>query len=142
MSLPNDPLNASQSSQAIGASLISVAGGLIERAGGLQGLVAMLQQQGLGKAVQSWVSIGANKAVSSRQLGQALQKGGLGSVIQEAAGKVGVDPNQLLGQLSQVLPHVVDHLTPKGEVPAQGQSGLDLSSLGALADKLLGSKPA
>jgi uncharacterized protein YidB (DUF937 family) len=136
MSFLNDLLGAVQGNQAGGSTLVSVAGQLIEKAGGVQGLVAMLQQHGLGDAVQSWVGTGANQAVSGEQLGQALQNGGLGSLVQEAAGKLGVDQNQLLGQLSQVLPHAVDHLTPDGQVPAQG--GLDLGSLASLAGKLFG----
>ena len=138
MSFLNDLLGAAQGNQAGGSTLVSVAGQLIEKAGGVQGLVAMLQQHGLGDAVQSWVGTGANQAISGDQLGQALQNGGLGPAVQEAAGKLGVDPGQLLGQLSQVLPHAVDHLTPDGQLPAQGQGGFDLGSLASLAGKLFG----
>src|SRR5579859_1323921 len=102
----------------------------------------MLQQHGLGDAAQSWVGTGTNQAVSAEQLGQALQNGGLGSLVQDAAGKLGVDQNQLLGQLSQVLPHAVDHLTPDGQVPEQSSGGLDLGSLASLAGKLFGGKTA
>ena len=139
MSFLNDLLGG-QGQQAGGAgSMISVASDLLQRAGGVQGLVSMLQQHGLGGAVQSWVSGGANQPVSGEQLGQALQNGGMGSLVQEAASKLGVDPNTLLGQLSQVLPHAVDHLTPDGQVPAAGQgSGFDLGALEGLAGKLFG----
>lgn len=119
-----------------GGSLIVMAGQLIEKAGGVQGLVAMLQQHGLGDVVQSWVGTGANQPVSPGALGQALGNGGLGSVLQEMAGKLGTDPSQLLGQLSQVLPHAVDHLTPGGQVPAQSAIGVDLGGLQSLAGKL------
>ncbi|MHA6203008.1 YidB family protein [Dyella soli] len=142
MSFLNDLLGGGQANAAGGSSLVSIAGALIEKAGGVQGLVAMLQQHGLGEAAQSWVGTGANQAVSGDQLGQALQNGGLGSLVQEAAGKMGVDQNQLLGQLSQVLPHAVDHLTPDGQVPAQGAGGFDLGSLASLAGKLFGSNTA
>lgn len=125
--------------QAGTGSLIAVAGQLIEKAGGVQGLVGMLQQHGLGGAVQSWVGTGANQPVSGDQLGQALQNGGLGSLLQEAAGKLGVDPNALLGGLSRVLPQAVDHMTPDGQLPAQGAGGgFDLGMLEGLAGKLLG----
>ena len=141
MSFLNDLLGGQgqQGAQAGAGSLIAVAGQLIEKAGGVQGLVGMLQQHGLGGAVQSWVGTGANQPVSGDQLGQALQNGGLGSLVQEAAGKLGVDPNALLGGLSQVLPQAVDHLTPDGQVPAQGQGGgFNLGMLEGLAGKLLG----
>ena len=139
MSFLNDLIGGAQGNAAGGGSLLSVAGELIQKAGGVQGLVDMLQQHGLGEAVQSWVGTGSNQPVSGDQLGQALQNGGLGSVVQEAAGKLGVDPSQLMGQLSQILPHAVDHLTPDGQVPAQGQGGgLNLGALEGLAGKLFG----
>ncbi|WP_426702885.1 YidB family protein [Rhodanobacter sp. Col0626] len=120
-------------------SMIAIAGQLIEKAGGVQGLISMLQQHGLGGAVQSWVGTGTNQPVSGDQLGQALQNGGMGSLVQEAAGKLGVDPNVLLGGLSKVLPHAVDHMTPDGQVPAQGEGGgFDLGKLEGLAGSLLG----
>jgi len=138
MSFLNDLLGGQEQGQQVGAgSLIAVAGQLIEKAGGVQGLVSMLQQHGLGGAVQSWVGTGANQPVSGDQLGQALRGGGLGSLVLEAAGKLGVDPNVLLGGLSQVLPRAVDHVTPDGQVPAQ-TSGFDLGMLEGLAGKLLG----
>lgn len=123
------------------SSLVDVAGQLIQRAGGVQGLATMLQQHGLDDAVQSWIGNGANQPVSAEQLGQALQNGGLGSVVQDAADKLGVDPGQLMGQLSQVLPHAVDHLTPDGQA-SSGGGGFDFSMLGGLAEKLLASRGA
>jgi uncharacterized protein YidB (DUF937 family) len=134
-----DDLLGGQGQQGGTGSLIGVAGQLIEKAGGVQGLVSMLQQHGLGGAVQSWVGTGANQSVSGDQLGQALQNGGMASVVQEAASKLGVDPSALLNQLSQVLPQAVDHLTPDGQVPAAGQGmGFNLGMLEGLAGKLLG----
>jgi uncharacterized protein YidB (DUF937 family) len=47
-----------------------------------------------------------------------------------------------MNQVAQVLPHAVDHLTPDGQAPAAGGGGFDLSSLGGLAEKLLGPKTA
>jgi uncharacterized protein YidB (DUF937 family) len=125
-----------------GNSLVSVAGQLIQQAGGVQGLASTLQQHGLGDAVQSWIGSGSNQPISGDQLNQVLQKSGLDSVVSGAASKLGIDPSQLIGQLAQVLPHAVDHLTPGGEVPSSGSGGFDLSMLGGLAEKLLAPKPA
>ena len=135
MSLLGDLLGGGGQS---GGSLLGTAAELIQRAGGVQGLVALLQQHGLGDVVQSWVGTGANQPVSPGQLGQALGGAGLGGVLQDMAGKLGVDQGQLLGQLSQVLPHAVDHLTPGGQMPADGGGGVDLSALSGLAGKLFG----
>lgn len=125
-----------------GNALVSIAGQLIQQAGGVQGLAEKLQQHGLGDAVQSWIGTGANQAISGGQLNDVLQKAGLDSVVNNAASKLGVDPGQLLGQLAQVLPHAVDHATPNGEVPSGSSGGFDLSMLSGLAEKLLAAKPA
>lgn len=138
MSFLNDLLEG-QGQTAGGSSLIGMAGQLIEKAGGLQGLLGILQQHGLAGAAQSWVGTGANQPVSGDQLGQALQGGGLGSMLQELAVKAGIDQSQLLGQLSQLLPHAVDHLTPNGQVPDAAQSGgFNIGMLEGLAGKMLG----
>ena len=139
MSFLNDLLGGQGQPAGGAGSMISVASDLLQRAGGVQGLISMLQQHGLGGAVQSWVSNGANQPVSGDQLGQALQHGGMGSLVQEAASKFGVDPGVVLNELSQVLPQAVDHLTPDGQVPADGQGGgFNLGMLEGLAGKLLG----
>lgn len=130
-----------QGGTATPASMMTIIGELIQRAGGLQGLLSLLQQHGLGGAVQSWVGTGSNQPVSGDQLGEALHHGGMGSLIHDAAAKLGVDPAVVLGGLSNMLPHAVDHLTPEGQVPEQTQNeggGFDLGMLEGLAGKLLG----
>lgn len=139
MSFLNDLLGGQGQPAAGAASMIAVAGQLLQQAGGVQGLTNLLQQHGLGSVVQSWVGTGANQAVSGGQLGEALQGGGMGALVQEAASKLGVDPSVVLSGLSHVLPQAVDHLTPDGQVPAPGQGGgFNLGMLEGLAGKLLG----
>ena len=117
-----------------GASgVMGMIGGLINQAGGVQGLINTLQQGGLGNAVQSWVSTGANQAINSGQLQQALAGTPLGAHVQEMAQKMGVDPSQVLGQLAQHLPTAIDHATPNGQIPS-AEAGL--SALQGLAAKL------
>lgn len=116
-----------------GKSAVEMIGGLINNAGGLQGLVDTLKQGGLKNAVESWVSTGANQAISSGQLQQAIAGTPLGAHVQEIAQKMGIDPNQVLGQLAQHLPQTVDHLTPNGQLPSDA---FNLSALQGLAAKL------
>ena len=98
----------------VGAEMTQVVGALIERHGGLQGVVSQLESQGLGDTVRSWVGNGANKAISPEQLQQVFGRNG---TLQELAAKFGMDPQTLAQKLSQALPHVVDHLTPTGTTP-------------------------
>jgi uncharacterized protein YidB (DUF937 family) len=110
---------------------------LLQQAGGLSGLLQQLQAGGLGGAVQSWVGTGANQAISADQLGAALGPKLL-SALGVGNGSQGGD---LLPLLAQLLPLVVDQLTPQGQLPADNGLGnlgqLDLGSLAGLAGQFL-----
>ena len=81
--------------------------------GGLGGLVNKLQQGGLGDVVNSWVGSGQNQPVSPSQLGQALGP----SVMKTVSQLTGISEDDLSKQLSQVLPGVINGLTPNGRLP-------------------------
>jgi uncharacterized protein YidB (DUF937 family) len=86
------------------------AGGLL---GGLGGLLDKLQQGGLGNVTNSWIGSGQNQPVSPNQLGSALGP----NIIKTLAQQSGLSEDELTKQLSQVLPGVVDKLTPNGRLP-------------------------
>ena len=81
--------------------------------GGLGGLLNKLEQGGLGDQTKSWVGSGQNQPVSPSQLGSALGPG----VIKTLSQITGVSEADLSKQLSQVLPGVVNSLTPNGRLP-------------------------
>lgn len=95
--------------------------------GGLGGLVAKFQQSGLGDVVQSWISSGQNMPVSADQISNVLGNDTLSGLAE----RLGLNPADVAGQLSQVLPQVVDRLTPGGQMPAGG-----LGSVGDLLGRL------
>jgi uncharacterized protein YidB (DUF937 family) len=86
------------------------AGGLLA---GLGGLVDKLQKGGLGNLINSWVGPGQNQPVSPHQLGPALGP----DIIKTLAQRSGLSEEELTRQLSQVLPGLVDKLTPNGRLP-------------------------
>jgi uncharacterized protein YidB (DUF937 family) len=98
----------------VGAEMATVVNGLIEKHGGVQGIVTQLEQQGLGPTVQSWVGNGTNQPISAQQVHQAFGA----EAIQQLAAKTGLNPQELLQKLAQALPQAVDKLTPGGTVPA------------------------
>jgi uncharacterized protein YidB (DUF937 family) len=81
--------------------------------GGLGGLLKQFQQKGLGDAVDSWVKTGPNTAVAPGQVSGALGP----DVIDALSQRTGLPKDQVLQILSQVLPNVVDQLTPEGRLP-------------------------
>ena len=98
---------------AVGAGMVTAVNGLIEKHGGLQGIVAQFQQQGLGPTIQSWIGTGENLPISPDQVHQALGS----DTIQQLAAKLGIPPDQLEAKLSQILPQAIDKMTPGGKLP-------------------------
>ena len=101
--------------------------------GGLPGLMAKFQQAGLDNVLSSWLGSGPNQAISGDQLSNVLGSGPLSQI----AAQLGVGPGAAAGQLAQVLPGLVDHLSPKGEAPQGGfgNAGDLLGMLGGLLRK-------
>jgi uncharacterized protein YidB (DUF937 family) len=98
--------------------------------GGLRGLVEKFNEAGLGEVVGSWIGKGDNLPVSADQLKEVLGSDLLGKL----AGQLGVDPAQASGQLADLLPGLVDKLTPQGVAPENGlgDAGDLLGMLGGL----------
>jgi uncharacterized protein YidB (DUF937 family) len=97
---------------AVGVEVATLVNGLIEQHGGVQGIVAQLEQQGLGATVQSWVGNGPNQPITPAQVHQAFGA----DTIAAMAAKVGLNPQELAAKLSQYLPAAIDKLTPAGAV--------------------------
>jgi len=92
-------------------------------------LQQMFQQGGLGNIVSSWIGNGQNLPVSASQLQNVLH----GGALQQAAQQSGMDTSQLTGLMATLLPHLVDHLTPNGQVPDASALQKMLSGLSASA---------
>jgi uncharacterized protein YidB (DUF937 family) len=95
-------------------------------------LVQSFQQGGLGDIVNSWVSTGQNLPVSAEQLQSVLG----GGRLQDIAAQLGVSPEQAAGSLADLLPQVVDKLTPNGRIPEGGGDllvqGMEMLKKGSL----------
>jgi uncharacterized protein YidB (DUF937 family) len=89
-------------------------GGLL---GGLGSLLQRFQQSGHGDIINSWVGPGENRSITPDQLHQALGP----EAVNNLSRMTGAAPNQLLSELSRVIPGVVDRLTPQGRVPEQAE---------------------
>ena len=88
--------------------------------GGLAALVRSFQGAGLGEQMNSWVGGGQNLPVSPDQIGQAFGA----DRMSQMAEHLGLSTGDLGAQLSQMLPHAVDHFTPGGQMPDGGLGGL------------------
>jgi uncharacterized protein YidB (DUF937 family) len=75
--------------------------------------VDKFQKGGLGNLINSWIGPGQNQPVSPNQLGPALGP----DMIKTLAQRSGLSEEELIRRLSQVLPGLVDKLTPHGRLP-------------------------
>ncbi len=99
--------------------------------GGLNGLISQFASKGLGDVVGSWVSTGKNLPISPDQL-----QGVLGNdAVKNIASKLGMDTKSVTSQLSNLLPQVVDKLTPDGKVPEGDLMSKGMDMLGGLFGK-------
>ena len=87
--------------------------------GGIGGVLSKFQAAGLGGVAQSWISGGENQPVSPGQVQDALGPGAVGDL----ASRMGVSHDEAAGHLSQLLPQLMDHLSPGGQAPADGGAG-------------------
>ena len=102
----------------VGSSSNPMATGLLQmiqnQPGGLQGLVQSFHDKGLGGVASSWVGPGPNTPVTSDQIHQVLGS----EQVTALAAKAGISPDVAGTAIAQILPGLVDKLTPNGEVPA------------------------
>jgi len=92
------------------------AGGLLN--GGLRNLVSDMEANGQGEAVKSWVGRGENRSISENDLAQAVGIDDIDAVAQQT----GIPREQVLSELSQHLPQLVDQLTPDGRLPTEDEA--------------------
>lgn len=93
--------------------MLAIALSVMQQHGGLGGLVGALGQGGLGAQAASWVGVGANQPVSGAQISSALGPSTIGAV----ASALGVPHGPASDALASVLPQLINHMTPAGQVP-------------------------
>ena len=97
----------------VGAGMVSVVNGIIEKHGGVQGIVNEFEKNGLGATVKSWVATGPNDPVSPADVHRVLGP----DLLQQLSARSGLPVQELVAKLAQVLPQAVDRLTPDGTIP-------------------------
>jgi uncharacterized protein YidB (DUF937 family) len=85
--------------------------------GGLTEIVNKLSTGGNAAQVNSWIGHGANQPIQPGQLGSALGQ----QTISDLAAKSGLSEQELLRQLSAVLPQLINNLTPAGRLPTAAE---------------------
>ena len=78
-------------------------------------MIEQFRRGGVEDIIKSWIGTGPNKAIAPNQLQHALGPETVTSLERET----GLSRDDLLAQLSRVLPEVIDKLTPQGKLPKE-----------------------
>lgn len=114
-SLENNPAFKSALSQLGAAVLPAVLGQMMGSGGqgGLNAIVAKLQQAGFGDQVKSWLGNGQNVPITADQLKQVLGS----DAVRQLAARFNIPVDQITQILAQQLPAAVDRASPDGKLP-------------------------
>jgi uncharacterized protein YidB (DUF937 family) len=93
--------------------LLQIALQMLQQNGGIEGILGKFQQAGYGQQAQSWIGTGQNMPIDANVLSQIFGRDQMGQVAQQ----MGMSREEASGGLAQVLPQVVDEMTPQGQVP-------------------------
>jgi uncharacterized protein YidB (DUF937 family) len=86
---------------------------VLQQNGGIQGVLAKLQQAGYGEQAQSWISAGKNLPINADAVRQALGSGQLGQIAQQ----LGLSHGDAADGIASTLPQIIDQMTPHGTIP-------------------------
>src|SRR3979490_2877945 len=81
--------------------------------GGLNAIVAKLQQAGFGEQVKSWIGNGQNLPITAEQLQQVLGS----DTVKQLAARFNIPVDQFAQILAEQVPAAVDHASPDGKLP-------------------------
>ncbi len=106
---------------ALMAMLLPLAMQWVQRNGGIGGVLQSFQQKGYSQQAASWVSTGPNEELAPQAVNDVVGMDELSRLSQQ----LGVSHEEVSSGMAQILPEMVNHLTPQGSVPADGDDVLN-----------------
>ena len=96
-----------------GNLLLQLALMFLQQNGGLENVLGKFRQSGMAEQADSWVSTGANMNISADQLQQVFGQ----TSISDLAAQIGMPREQAGSAMAELLPEVINRLTPEGRIP-------------------------
>jgi len=110
------------------AALLPQVLAMLRQPGALDNIANGFRSAGLENVLQSWLGTGQNLPISGDQVKQVLGSGN----VADLGARAGLNESDASNALANLLPQLVDKLTPNGKLPSEGDLGSTLSSLGKL----------
>ena len=86
---------------------------ILHENGGIEGVLDKFRQGGYADQAASWQSTDQNMPISASALQEVLGSGTIGQIAQQ----LGLSHGDAAGGLAQMLPQVIDKMTPSGAIP-------------------------
>ena len=93
----------------------------VQRNGGIGGVLERFKNKGYSQQAASWVSTGANEELEPQAVSDVVGTEELSRLSQQ----LGVSQEEVSSGMAQILPEVVNQLTPQGGVPDDGDEVLN-----------------
>lgn len=107
-------------------ALLPIVLGFIQSQGGLSGLLAKFQGSGLDNKAQSWVGIDTDN--DGLDAGDILGLFGQ-EQINDVCRQVGADQNEVCQGIAELLPQVVNDLTPQGNLQNEQEANSEIDEI-------------
>jgi uncharacterized protein YidB (DUF937 family) len=93
----------------------------VQRNGGMGAVLDKFRQKGFGRQTQSWVDTGANDTVDEQAVEQVVGR----EELREMAQRLGVPEQEVAQAFAEIMPEMVDKLSPDGQLPGEADEVLD-----------------
>lgn len=93
----------------------------VQRNGGMGAVLERFRQKGYGRQMQSWVSSGDNQPLDESAVQQVVGQ----EELRDMAQRLGVPEQEVAQAFAEIMPEMVDKLTPEGQVPQEADEVLD-----------------
>lgn len=93
----------------------------VQKNGGMGAVLDRFKQQGFGRQAQSWVATGDNDGIDEKAVEQVVGQ----SELQQMAQRLGVPEHEVAQAFAEIMPEMVDQLTPQGQLPREADDVLD-----------------
>ncbi len=111
-------------------ALLPALGGMLA-SGGLQQVIAGFQANGLAAQADSWIGTGENQPISGADVRRVVGDEELAKI----AAQLGVSKDEAADAVAQVLPTVVDKVSPEGHLAPESELDSTFGALEQLGDQ-------
>jgi uncharacterized protein YidB (DUF937 family) len=99
--------------QSQSAGFLAAAMSMLQQQGGISNVLDMFRRSGMGQHADSWMSNGPNLPVSGDQVRQVFGA----SSLEDIASRLGISHGQASSAMAQILPELINQMTPNGQLP-------------------------